>query len=555
MMTKIITKATTACLLCCNIVAALTACQDNAWDDHYGLADGTSPLNVMQVMEADANLSRFVAIVKEQHLDTLLSQDQTFTIWAPTNEALAAYATDGQDVDHLLKNHISRFVYTPSDLTDTTLVRIKMLNGKFQDYQRTTAGYAFASVPVGTGDQAATNGLVYSLDAVAPFYLNIFETICSSGNQTDSLARYLTAFDEYTFDRQNSTATGKNALGQLVYDSVFVYNNAWMRQFGDIYLEDSVYTVVMPTNTGWQAGTEAVSPYFRTFGLLEESTVSTISVPTRTYAIGDATADSLTRAHTQEAMASNLVFRGRVAVPDGSSSGLDSLVATSGNVVHHPSALFSGATEETVSNGTVWRTDQWNYQPEDCFLKTIVVEAEDTRGRTDAYANVFSRSASQTTYADSVSGQRFIEVNAATTNARTQPMVQFTIPNTLAAEYDVYVIFAPAEAYVAGTAADSTRVQFYLNYVHEDGRMHEDAVIAGGVTSGSTMTRMHVGRFKFPYANFSDSRFATATAQDDDCVRLRVQTSVPASETSKLTRTMRIDCIVFEPVLEMKNEE
>ena len=528
-------------------LAMLISCQDSEWDEHYGLNTVAPTQNVMQLLEQNSQSAVFLAAIKAQHLDTLLSQDQTFTVWAPTNDAMAAYVSDGNDIDHLLKNHINRFVYTNSDLMDTTLVRIKMLNGKFQDFERSGSGYTFAGIGLGTGDLIATNGLVRPLTSVAPFYLNIYETINSNGNQTDSLSAYLRSFDEYTFDRANSTATGKNALGQLVYDSAFVYQNEWMQQFGDLYLEDSVYTVMMPTNTGWLAGMDAVRPYFRTFGTLESQSVSTINVPTRTYILDDAMADSLTHWHTMEAMAENLVFRGRVnpAAADG-----DSLVATSGNVFHHPATLFSGAQAETVSNGTVWRTSQWSYEPVDCFLKTITIEAEDTYNRTDAYANVFSRSTAQTIYADSVSGQRYIEVAAATTNARTQPMVQFSIPNTLAAEYDIYVVFAPAEAYVAGATADSTRVNFYLNYVHEDGKMHEDAVINGGITQGTGMTKMLVTRIKLPFANFTASRFERGESQADDCVRLRVQTNVPASETTRLARTMRIDRIIFEPVTE-----
>lgn len=527
------------------ILPAFSACQDSEWDDHYGIGSGSTQ-NLMEVLEGNADYSRFCEQLKAHGLDTLLASDQTYTVWAPTNDAMGSYTDDGDAVDHFIKNHINRYVYNLTDLTDTAYVRIKMLNGKFQDYQRGTGGYSFAGVGVAGDDLMAANGVIHGIGSVAPFYLNIYESI-RSDNNTDSLARYLEQFDVYTFDRANSSAIGKNGLGQLVYDSVFTYTSRYMQNYGDLWLEDSLYTMIVPTNTGWNAGYEATKPYFRTFGALQSSSLSTINVPTRSYATADALADSLTDAYTKENMAQNLVFRGR-AVPSAAPG--DSLVATSGNVFHHPVALFAGANGETVSNGIIWKTDVWNYKPEDCFLKKIVVEAENTQNRTDAYANVFSRSSSSTTYADSVSEQKYIEVNAATTNARTQPMVQFAIPNTLAATYDVYCVFAPAEAYSAEATPDSTRVRFYLNYVHEDGRMHEDAAINGTVTNGRAMTKMFVARITLPYANFSSSVFDGDQTQDDDCVRLRVQTNVASSETTRLSRTMRIDCIIFEPVTE-----
>lgn len=527
-------------------IMTVSSCQDNDWDDHYGLNTNATQ-NLMEVLQANSQYTEFCRVLKEQKLDSLLTSDQTYTVWAPTNEAMAAYADDGDAADHFVKNHINRFIYNAPDLTDTSYVRIKMLNGKFQDYTRATGDYTFAGVNVAAGDIAATNGLVHTITGVAPFYLNIYENINQTDKSTDSLSTYLRSFDVYTFDKAQSSVVGKNELGELVYDSVFNYTNEYMRNYGDLWLEDSLYTMVVPSNTGWKAGYAATEKYFRTFGRLLSSTTSTISVPTRKYEVGDRLADSLSMMYAKENMANSLVFRGKV---DPANADGDSLVSTSGNVFHHPADLFNGSQEETVSNGTVWRTDTWNYKPEDCFLKKIIVEAEDTRDRTDAYANVFSRSSSNTIYSDSVSEQKYIEVNASTTNARTQPMVQFSIPNTLAATYNVYCVFAPAAAYTEEATADSTRVRFYLNYVHADGSMKEDAVINGTITNGNKMTRMLVGQLTLPFANYSASIFTGDETQDDDCVRLRVQTNVAASETTKLSRTMRIDCIILEPVIE-----
>lgn len=403
-------------------ILMLSACQDNDWDDHYGIDNSnTATMSVMQTLEANTDYSEFCKVIKEQHLDTLLNSDQSFTVWAPTNNAMAAFVSDGNDVEHFLQNHINRYVYSAADLTDTINVRIKMLNGKFQNFAKGGEGLTFSDIALTGNDYAATNGLIHTLSKVAPFYLNIYESIKENVGKTDSLSHYLQNFDEYTFDKSNSTATGKNELGQLVYDSVFVYSNPWMKKYGDLYKEDSIYTVIVPDNECWKAAYAETSKYFRTFGTLVDAKESTLKVPTRTYEVGDQLADSLTRAYAIENIASNFVFRGKT---DFSAAPGDSLVATSGNVFHHPIDLLAGANAETVSNGTIWHASQWNYQPEDCFLKEIVVEAEDTKNRTDAYANVFSRSASSTQYADSVSGQKFIEVTAATTSSRTQPMVQ-----------------------------------------------------------------------------------------------------------------------------------
>ena len=534
-------------MLVAGLAFCLVGCQDKEWDDYYGKGENVSSQNLMGVLESHPQYSQFCQVLKENHLDTLLSADQTFTVWAPTNDAMSSYQQDGNAIDQFLKNHICRYVYNGADLTDTTLVRVKMLNGKFQNYERTAGGYTFADIQVANQEVAASNGLVHELQAVAPFYQNLYEYVQKTDNETDSLSAYIGSFDTYEFDKENSTSVGKNQLGQLVYDSLFTYSCKWMENFGDLYLEDSLYTMIVPTNSGWNKGLAKISPYFRTFGNVITSSVNAINVPTRTYELADFLADSLSQAYTKENMTANLVFRGLV---DPNAAVGDSLVATSGVSFHHPANIFAGAEKETMSNGELWRTNEWNYQPGDCFFKKIEVEAENTANRYNAYSTVLSRSSASTIYKDSVSEQKYIDVTATTTNVRTQPTVQFTIPDVLAATYDIYCVFVPAEAYSDDIAADSTKVRFFLNYVHEDGTMKEDAAIEGGTTNGKAMTKMYVGRKTFPFANFSKSAFSGEENQDADCVRLRVQTNVSAKETVSFSRTMRIDKIIFEPVIE-----
>ena len=43
--------------------------------------------------------SAFCEVVRSQGLDSLLSTDQTFTVWAPTNEAMAGYVEDADTKD------------------------------------------------------------------------------------------------------------------------------------------------------------------------------------------------------------------------------------------------------------------------------------------------------------------------------------------------------------------------------------------------------------------------------------------------------------------------
>lgn len=523
-------------------------CQDHLWDDHYGLNPSTETRNLIQVLEGMPEYSAFCDVVKRHGMDSVLVTDQTFTMWVPDNNAMAGFVEDANTQAQFLENHIARYLYGTIDLADTSAVRVKMLNGKSQNYAVEGGQYTFAGVPVEMGNIVAANGMIHTLSQRAPFYYNLYEHICQKGNGTDSIAAFLTSFDEYTFDEEASTAIGKDSQGKVVYDSVFIFNNDWLRRYGFLHSEDSVYTMIVPTDAGWKDSRSRMESYFRTFGETLRDTVTSLIIPDREYAIGTPLADSLSEAYLKQAICMDLVFRKNL---DFASVPGDSLASTSGNVFHHPVYLLEGASEISVSNGRIWSTDRLQYKPEESWLKPIVVEAENTAGRESNYAVISSRSASATHFRDSVSEERFIEVTATSENPRQQPVVQFTVPNTLAAKYNVYCVFAPASAYMEGVAADSTKVNFYLNYVHADGRMYEDPVIEGvAPTNGSTMTRMFVTQIELPFANYSASPFVGPGSQDDDCVKLRVQANVDRNETTKFTRTMRIDCLIFEPVIE-----
>lgn len=530
------------------VLALLFGCQDHLWDEHYDIDSSVETRNLMQVLESKPEYSAFCGVVKSYGLDSLLSTDQTFTVWVPDNSAMGNYVENENTKEQFLNNHISRYLYGMVDLADTTNVRVKMLNGKSQDYSREGSVYTFAGVPMVGTDISASNGIIHTLRQIAPFYYNLYENIKLKDNQTDSISKFLTSFDEYKFNEDKSTIIGKNELGQIVYDSVFDFKNAWLSRYGFLHSEDSVYTMIVPTNQGWEDGLQRLRKYFRTFGETLRDTVKSLIIPERDYAIATPLADSLSDAYLKQTICRDLIFRKDVDffnVPG------DSLLSTSGNVFHHPAYLLEGAVEETVSNGRIWKTSRLTYKPEESWLKEIVVEAENTSGRESNYAVISSRSTSSTVFRDSVSEQRYIEVTATSENPRQQPIVQFTVPNTLAAKYNVYCVFVPSCAYMEGVAADSTKVNFYLNYVHEDGKMYEDPVIEAPMpTNGSSMTKMFVTQIELPYSNYSDSPFVGPQTQDDDCVKLRVQANVDRNETTKFTRTMRIDCVIFEPVIE-----
>ena len=537
------------CITCATIT---TACQQSEWDDHYAPqteASGT----LLDVMTADGRFSRFLESADQAGQTALLTGTQTYTVWAPTDDVLQAAATSSA---LNVANHISRFIYGIEDLVDTTTLRIKMLSGKYVDFThdaRSSSSYSIGDALLKESSLLASNGVVHSIGDIIPLRQNLYEKI-QDDPRFSQLAAYLTAFDEREFDGSKSISIGQNDYGQTVYDSVFNYSNYWMKHHGSIYDEDSTYTMLLPTNQAWTEGEGLVKPCFRTFGkmLTDDSNSGRSLIATRTYALDTDEADSLQRVHTQQAMAGSLVFR-RVVNPVEN----DSLITTTGQVIHTPQSMFDNASPEPTSNGLAMVTDSWTVPATDTWNRTLRIEAETAVHKQLYTTTPTTRDATTEGFVGVVSGNAWLEVENASTSARMQPQILFDLPGTLATTYNIYVVMAPGLAHDATHQGDSTRVRFYLNYVHEDGTMHEDDVIEADpltgmpfVTNGRAMTRFLIAHhFRFPYANVNMSEDEELpTTSQEPAVKLRMQTNVAASETTLMNKVMRIDCFILEPV-------
>ena len=553
-------------------VMGLPGCQEQAWDDHYAVgADGGQSL--MQLIDGKPELSRFTQVVRENGMDALLSSSQTFTVFAPDNEAMAALNLESDTLEQFLYNHICRYVYTQGDVADTDegTLRVKMLNGKYQNLEEAAGVLTFGKVAAVTGVAGGANGVLNTVDQVVPFYRNLYEELCE-GEGTDSVGNYLAAMDEYTFLPEMSTVIGVDGSGQTLYDSVFDYRNDWMASYGDLYKEDSVYTVLAPSNTAWDRQLAKVRPYFRTYGAGEiEMPTSGLRV-TGNFETGTPLADSLREAHTRQAMLQDMVFRKSLDVehPDG-----DSIISTSGHVFHSPWRLFADAEQRTASNGQLFVADELKFDPTESWHTEIRVEAEEVGG----YATQFCGSVSARSvenfpqFAGQVSENGFLYLTP-TGLAFQRNTVRFALPNTLSGKYNIYVVMLPASAVDTASVhmpdrMRSTKLNFYLTYVHEDGRLREDAVIAtpsdfdGGqtpvpidaaeppfVTDAWNVDKILVAKnFKFPYANFTASPFASSLTETPTTAYLRVECAVRTTqELAVYEKNMRIDCVILEPV-------
>src|SRR5512133_589073 len=105
----------------------LSGCRNADWDEHYSKPSDKVDKNIWTAIQEDPDLSTFVQYVKEYEFDTLFRSQNTYTVFAPTNEAFSQL-TDTVD-QALIAYHISTFFIQSSDIIGKR--KIQTFNLKF----------------------------------------------------------------------------------------------------------------------------------------------------------------------------------------------------------------------------------------------------------------------------------------------------------------------------------------------------------------------------------------------------------------------------------------
>ncbi len=518
------------------------SCKDD-YNDHYDRSGALPEESLYDLIKSDPDLSTYARLIEIGSYQDTLSATQTYTVWAPENSALS-------DVDLntitevqarlIVSNHIARF---NNSTTTPDGKPIRMENRKIYTYSG--AGTAFAGVEINRHDILAKNGLLHTLKEQIQFHYNLYEYIKAVPG-VSKLRDFVSRFDEEIFDEDASTSYIDPVTNQLMYDSVMIFYNrlfdAPLLGLGYIHSEDSIYTMLMPTNEAWDAAYARISPSFKAYNANQRI------------------ADSITEVQTSLAIVNDLIYRKFIPNP----AAQDSLISTSPSVIHNPDVLFGGLTSETASNGLIFSINDLRYDNRDTWDKFVEVECENVENRLPLNTQTTSVTTREVAAGGEyfVSGLRYLEVSPV--NPGTNPEVTIQIPNVLAGKYDIYVEFLPGtiDGLPEGAVpTDCTKLQFVLTYANAKGA---DAFsIARGtknlITSPTEKVRMKVfSDFSFPISNYYDRIWmidlqAGLHSLTGMKVRtlLKIQTDVSNAElnANTYTRKFRVDRVIFEPVV------
>lgn len=537
------------------VVAVLfnVGCTDT-WEQHYQqeVAGGTT---LWEAIQARNELSNFARIIDACGYDLVLNGSQTYSVFAPTNDCLpesvadsliskynelkstGVKTDDNSVITQFVHNHISLYRKSVSSMTNDS---ITMMNGKYQVLTPSTIGGKSFDV----FNELHSNGVLFTLTHQIEYFPNVFEYL-GLDPDLDSVYNFINSYSIYEFDPNQSVAGGI-VDGETVYlDSVEVLNNSFLNQYGKINIEDSTYWLLAPTNAMWN---ELYTEY-------------------REYFVYDKTVprcDSMQASNAKQAILMGAFF----SMTDNSEAALqDSAVSTIApsaavralsdedvyGIYYKPfeaGGVFDATTDILCSNGHVRKTDQFNIDKSQTFLKTIKVEAENLlyqKSLLECETPLTIRTVSMDNpFYNQISGNAYVDVIPKNTSEDPDkfpaPKVTFSIPTTLSnVGYDIYIVTAPVEAYnLYATAEDRlpNRFRGILNYCNIDGKTQTKRCNVSESTPGCVDTLQIASNVVFP---------TCGSGLAEPVVSLQILSQVSRNQTSEYSNTLHLDCIIFKP--------
>lgn len=219
----------------------ITAC-DDTWNEHYGTTPETVDQNVWEVLKAESDASKFVALVEKFQLDTLFDQKYTdvYTLFVPTNEAIDRFAANNEIRVDEIAYHIVRFFIQPNNISGTRKIQTFLL--KFAQFENRNGEMKYDGVPIKESGPLYVNGRIFFIDEMVSPKPSLYEYIAV---HNPALKRYIDEQDSIILDKELSIPIGFDEEGKTIYDSVITIINKFEEEYFEVSEEFRLKTATL----------------------------------------------------------------------------------------------------------------------------------------------------------------------------------------------------------------------------------------------------------------------------------------------------------------------
>lgn len=495
-----------------SILTTLVSCKDD-WEEHYEQIDARLDSDILTVLAQDDDYSEFLGYLKETHIDSVLMASQAYTVWAPTNEAFASVPTEILEDEDLLKslieNHVGRNSYTSGSFED--LVLVKMFNGKYLDFNKTTGSLTFGGVEMLENDILTSNGVVHKIKSTIEVRDNIWSYLKDNTERFPYQISYLEQFNQEAFDEDASTPISINSLGQTVYDSIFKESNTFFDIIGDLNSEETRFSFIGLTDEVYTQLYTNLEGYFA-------------------HKIADSTQLAIDR----------IIFN-NVNFPLIDPIEIDGVEIDTTTTLNR--VVISPPTDiETFSNGNVLEVNEFVLDPKEIFYKPSRYEVENTVRREIGSTVDLTI---QSVFDETASGRftNIVSMLNDPNSTNTNNNFEVSFHNVYAAAYNVKVKFSPVS-----NDDEPTKLRFELTYNNLNGSEVVEEIESIIVEADEERDIQIGGDYLF-------NAFVDESENNIYNVKLKVIVDVNNAELALYNRRFGIDYIELVPVEEVTDTE
>ncbi len=516
----------------------LSSCSD--WDDHYEneAANGAN-LTLWDAIKQRSELSDFAEVLEKtmvfrQHKKTpvsyaeVLKGGRSFTLFAPVNGtfnkdsilSLVITAKGDSAVERFFVwNHLSQNLVS----SDGTNKKFRMLNYKNVSFANNTVN----EVSVKESNIHSKNGIMHVMNDQLPYMKTIYEALVALP-QFKSHGEFLASYNEDVFDEDASVSSGVVDGKKVYVDSVVYERNKLVNAIGYIDEEDSTYHVVVPTEAGWNKALKEAMECF-------------------VFPKNNPKADSLQRYYAYRALMDNAVFSETTqpSINDSVRSKWYSRLYPEYSVFYKPfssDGIFGKAKERiSCSNGTIYATDEWVFDPAVTYQRKIAVEADYSSNIPTYDGKTTTLVPTQVMNKDVTEGW-FMHVKP--TGGNSNWSVTYTLrdivsgKDVVSGKYDIDIKVLP-KSIVGGENKRPCRFTATINYYDEDGKEQHYVCNDGSPinTNPDEIDVIRVATFKFPTCNYGQS-----VGQPT----ITLTCNIRPNENAKYDRNFYLDTIVLK---------
>jgi hypothetical protein len=241
---------------CLLLLFGTFSCNDS-WENYYSANDQKSDNieiyagNIDAYIKSQADLSTLSSLFQDYGIYDSIQSTREYTIIVTTNNVLGNNLSF--DKATFAKNCVSDISISPSKLTDGLGITTRL--GKNVWVSTKENGDIYLDNFKLEKLVKTANGYVYFVNGIIPVRQSIYELFESLDNNYSYFKSLVKRYEEKYFNQELSTPISVNAMGNIVYDTVWTARNFLIDRYSegglktwDMFSEDYLTTMFIPSN-------------------------------------------------------------------------------------------------------------------------------------------------------------------------------------------------------------------------------------------------------------------------------------------------------------------